>query len=244
MLNILTKHGIRFLIRPNSWAEGLKVGLNSRNYYSQRTAEIMDIWTSIYLGAPKKRYVRVLGTQFTNTTATNQIVSFGNVFEHVDALAVGAYFGGSMGRNQEATKTLTLSPSAIVQQLLVTELPKVKANMRSQKQIADTYNLRLVAYEGGQHLVGSGTHPTLGNLSGNQKLTDLFIAANREPKMKDAYLQYLNDWNQVSGDLMLLFNSVRIPNRYGSWGLLEFGSQAIQNSPKASGVKQYLCDTK
>ena len=224
-------------------AKSQELGLpQALDYYSQRSSAVMDIWSNVYLGIPKQRYVRVLGTQSTNTWASNRILSTGNAFEHHDALAVAPYFGGTMGRiENHVNQALTMSSSQLAQYLLDTELPSNKAQMIAQKGVADTYGLRLIAYEAGQHLVGGGSHSTLGNLQNYQPLTDKFIATNREPLMKDIYVQYLANWKEVSGDLMVLFDSASRPTKYGSWGILEFGNQAINLSPKAMGVYESIC---
>ncbi len=212
------------------------------DYYSQRSSEVMDIWANIYSGIAKTRYARVLGTQFTNTGATNRIVSFANAFEHHDVLAIGPYFGGTSGRVNNVDVTLTMTSSELTQYLLDIELPKNKAQMIVQKGIADTYGLRLVTYEAGQHLVAAGNHAILGNLQNYQPLTDLFIATNREPLMKDTYLQYIKNWKEISGgELMNLFSAVGVPSKYGSWGLIEYGSQSMNQAPKAMGVYESTC---
>ncbi|MFV1985336.1 MAG: hypothetical protein ACC657_17445 [Thiohalomonadales bacterium] len=216
--------------------QAARQGINRNEYYSDRTSAIMDIWTNVYRNVPKKRYVRVMATQFSSQGVTNRILRRGNPSQHVDALAVGPYFGGSYGRANSVNATLRMSPSALAQRLLVTDLPQNMDLMRIQKNIANSYNLRLIAYEAGQHLVG-----VRGPQVNNQKLTNLLVATNRHPKMKDIYFQYLKNWNAVSNDLIVLFSSVKRPGKYGSWGLLENGSQTIQQSPKASGVTKYMC---
>jgi hypothetical protein len=222
--------------------KAIELGLpNGRNYYSQRTSEVMDIWSDVYLNLPKERYVRVLSTHFANAWLSDHIAAWGNAFEHVDALAIGPYFGGTMGRVNNVDATLAMSPAELAQYLLDIELPKNKDQMLAQKEVADTYGLRLVTYEAGQHLVGVGVHASLGNLVNYQPLTDLLIATNRDPIMKDVYLQYLSNWNEVSGDLMVLFNAVTGPSKYGSWGLLEYSSQSMNQSPKAMGVYESIC---
>ncbi|MFK5893091.1 MAG: hypothetical protein QM504_07705, partial [Pseudomonadota bacterium] len=212
------------------------------SYFSQRSSEVMDIWSNVYLNIPKSRYVRVLGTQSTNIGVTERIVSWGNAFEHHDALAVAPYFGGKLGRLEtEVNLALTMTAPQLAQYLLDVELPINKTTMVAQKTIADTNGLRLIAYEAGQHLAGAGNHPTYGNLLNYQPLTDLFIATNREPLMKDIYIQYMKNWKEVSGDLMVLFTSSTGPSKFGSWGLLEYGTQALNLAPKANGVYESIC---
>ena len=57
-----------------------------------------------------------------------------------------------------------------------TMLPRVVEGIRQQKALADAHGLRLVAYEGGQHLVGIGPGQE------NEKLNNLFFAANADPR--------------------------------------------------------------
>jgi len=219
-----------------------ELGLPSgREYFAQRTSEIMGIWSNVYSGIPQQRYVRVLGAFIDNTYMTNTMLSWGNTFEYVDAVAVAPYFGGTMGRVNNVDATLAMSPSQLAQYLIDIELPLIKDRMISQKDIANTYGLRLIAYEGGQHLVGVGTHATYGPLDNYQPLTNLFIATNRDPIMKDAYIEYLSNWKEVSGDLMVLFDAVRKPGRFGSWGLLEYGTQSMDQAPKAMAVYEFVC---
>jgi hypothetical protein len=88
--------------------------------------------------------------------------------------------------------------------------------MREQKKVADKYGLLLVAYEGGQHLVG------VGGAENNEKLTQLFIEANAHPRMGEIYRKYLQAWVEVGGDLFCHFSSVGRWTKWGSWGLLQF----------------------
>ena len=216
--------------------------VNGRYYYAKRTYEIMDIWSDVYINELKSRYVRVLASQFANLGVSNKVLSYGVVNDHIDALAVGSYFGGGLGRIDTVDQTLSQTPAQIAQYLLDVELPKNKDLMQQQKTIADTFGVRLVAYEAGQHLLGSrDTHPTFGKLNAYQPLTDLLIEANRTPLMKNVYLKYLQNWQEISGDVILLFDNVRSPSKFGSWGLLEIGSQSIASAPKASAVYQSMC---
>ncbi|MFZ8853558.1 hypothetical protein [Fervidibacter sp.] len=95
-------------------------------------------------------------------------------------------------------------------------LPRSIQWMREQKKVADKYGLLLVAYEGGQHLVG------VGGAENNEKLTQLFIEANAHPRMGEIYRKYLRAWVEVGGDLFCHFSSVGRWTKWGSWGLLQF----------------------
>jgi hypothetical protein len=91
-----------------------------------------------------------------------------------------------------------------------------------------------MAYEGGQHLVGHG------GAENNEKLTQLFHAVNRHPKMKALYLRNLKDWEDAGGDLFCVFSSVGRPSKWGSWGVLEYAAQDPAQAPKYQALREYL----
>ena len=110
--------------------------------------------------------------------------------------------------------------------------------VQRQKSIAQfntvqPYGLDLIAYESGQHLVG------VGEWRNNTKLTALLNAANRHPRMYDAYIDDISGWNSIGGGLMTAFASCYTPSRYGSWGLLEFQDQPLSQAPKMRAWSDY-----
>jgi hypothetical protein len=97
--------------------------------------------------------------------------------------------------------------------------------------LAGSRGLDLVAYEGGQHLVGVGT------VIDNQPVTNLFIAANRDPRMGDMYSKLLDNWHAAGGGLFVSYTSMGQFGRYGSWGVLENMTQT--SSPKYDALIRY-----
>ena len=59
---------------------------------------------------------------------------------------------------------------------------------RQYAELAGRHGLELVAYEGGQNLVAMGPY------SRDPALIDLFAAANRDPRMKQLYLENFARW--------------------------------------------------
>jgi hypothetical protein len=66
---------------------------------------------------------------------------------------------------------------------------------------------------GGQHLAG------VGNVINNQQVTNLFVAANRNPRMGDMYSKLLNNWHAAGAGLFVNYTNVGQYGRYGSWGV-------------------------
>lgn len=90
---------------------------------------------------------------------------------------------------------------------------------------ARAFGLRPLCYEGGHHITGSQS-------------AAVKVAANRDPRMKDALLRNYRDWFEVGGDL---HNYVALAGRwgpFGQWGLSE--SIASQDGPKWEAVEALL----
>ena len=108
---------------------------------------------------------------------------------------------------------------------------ETRQQIRAHRAVARSHNVALHAYEGGQHLVGHG------GAEDNEKLTALFIAANRDPRMGQLYQRHLAIWHDEGGGLYALFASMGEPSKWGSWGLLEFEGDS---RPKWDAVQSVL----
>ena len=127
------------------------------------------------------------------------------VSHHLFALAVAPYVhvprGGRYGSADEVI-------DAMVAALARTEANALLPSIDAQARIARTHGLKLVAYEGGQHLVGEDG-------SGPAKL-----AAQSSPRMRDEVLLPLfRHWERAGGDLFLYYALCAGNSDYGYWGL-------------------------
>jgi len=116
--------------------------------------------------------------------------------------------------------------------------------MADQANLAQSFGVDLLAYEGGQHLVGinyPSSHNNSANKLVNDKITRLFRNANRNPLMGDAYARHLNDWKQVGGKLFAVFDAVGPSSQSGSWGVKEYQNQS--SPPKHTAVQQFMTNT-
>jgi len=93
-------------------------------------------------------------------------------------------------------------------------LAQSKAWMVSNKTVADSFNLPLWAYEGGQHMV-----PAMGDQ--DMSLVNLFIAANRDARMGPVYDAMIANWRAIGGQTFAYYSHVSAPSKYGMWGLKE-----------------------
>jgi len=120
--------------------------------------------------------------------------------------------------------------------------------MRANKTVADEFDLALVSYEGGQHLTplsGPGTSCSAWNdapgCAPYRAIQELFIAANRDPRMGALYTDYLNLWRQSGGTLFVHYTAVSLPSgQYGSWGAKESVLQPDEQAPKYQALRSFI----
>jgi hypothetical protein len=96
-----------------------------------------------------------------------------------------------------------------------------------QKAIAKKYGIRFITYEAGQTVV----------LRDNVTLEQ---QVERDPRMHDAYRQFISAWDAEIGDDLNLFALDGQIGPYGGWGLIEYIGQPISHAPKMQAVDGFL----
>jgi hypothetical protein len=204
--------------------DALKLGDPSHNrYYSQRSVEIFKIWEQQF---GKDRLVRVLASHAVVPWVSEQIVGWKDAHKHADALAIAPYFGHAFGSPKAVAKTLAMTPDALVAALEKEVDGENADHIRKQAAVAKKHGLRLLAYEGGQHMVGTG------GAENDEALTAKLIEANRHPRMYDVYRKHFAHWAAAGGGLFAIFSNVAAPSKWGSWGVLEYQDQPTADAPK------------
>ncbi len=201
-------------------------------FYAKRSVEIFKIWED----ALKKQLVRVIAWQAASGEYwTDKIVlSYNDAYKNCDALAIAPYFTMNVSPKGKlnADTVAVWTVEQVLEYARTNSIPEAVGWMKTQKKVADKYELRLICYEAGQHFVG------VGGAENNEALTKLFISANNHPKMSELYKIYLDSWKEISGDLMCIFSSVGTYSKWGSWGLLENAMQT--SSPKYDAVIKWM----
>ncbi|MXQ13733.1 hypothetical protein GR328_20180 [Microvirga makkahensis] len=220
---------------------GTQLGLSSNEfeaqlrYYSQRTTEVLKIWEQVFADQ-KSRIIGVYAAQAANPWTSSTVLEWGEARRYADVLAVAPYFGNALGDPKRQGQVVGLSVDQVLQTLAREVEMENKKMIESQAAVARAMGVRLVAYEGGQHLAGYA------GSENNPKLEQLFLSANRHPRMKDIYLSHLNHWKAAGGDLFVLYNSMGVYGKWGSWGLLETEQQDPSTAPKWEAVQQFMRD--
>nr|WP_205518708.1 hypothetical protein [Pseudotabrizicola algicola] len=83
-----------------------------------------------------------------------------------------------------------------------------------QAQAAARHGLRLMMYEGGSHVVGTGAQVDDGTL------TAFFVHLNYTPEMAQLYDRVLQGWAAVTPEPFNAFVDLATPGKWGSWGAL------------------------
>ncbi|MGI6271153.1 MAG: hypothetical protein ACOYLD_02255 [Anaerohalosphaeraceae bacterium] len=222
------------MFAQSRWAgeQGQRLGFAEKpweagwRFTAYRSVQIFKIWERVFGGT--ERLVRVLPSQAANPYVSERIVEWQDAYKHADALAIAPYisFNISPQGKPSADEVAGWTVEQVLDHIENKSLPESIDWITRSKAVADKYNLRLMTYEGGQHMVG------VGGGENNQKLTALLHAANAHPRLEAVYDRYFGAWQEAGGDMFCYFSSTSQWSKWGSWGLLQFCDDDPQESPK------------
>lgn len=202
-------------------------------FYAQRTLQVQKIWEGVFAGK-RERLVRVVAAQAANLGVADSILGFPELAKHVDALAIAPYFGFEYGVPEVLSRWENASVDELIADIRKSSLPTSIEWMRAHAALAAKHKIDLVAYEGGQHLVG------VGPAQESEKLNQLFDRANRDPRMKAIYADYFEAWRKEGGKLFVHFTNVGSQSKYGRWGALETLTQKRGDAPKHDACLTFI----
>lgn len=201
-------------------------------FYSRRTVQIFRIWEQVFGG--KDKLVRVMGSQAANPWVSETELDFEDALEHTDALAIAPYFGGYLGDPANHDRVANMSLDSLMSELRGPALDEAGKWMADQAKVAESRNVALVAYEGGQHLAG------VGPVTDDPRINALFDRANRDVRMRAIYAAYLKKWRESGGLVFAHFVNVSAPSKWGRWGALESLEQPPNTSPKFMALQDFI----
>lgn len=208
--------------------------INQIQYHALRSRTLGGIFKD-QLGS--SRVIAVLAAQTGNMWTGSRALDYLNGrFKGaigVDALAIGPYFAVMPGPREAGTYT-AMTPETLFAFVRSKIFPTVFATVKNYSKLAKANNLPLIAYEGGQHLVG------IQSAENNTELTALFLAFNRDPRVKQLYLDYLNGWKQAGGELFVHYFDVGRFDKWGAWGALEYVDQPRSAAPKFDALQTFI----
>ena len=218
--------------------QGMNMGLANNEtraglrFAALRSIQIFHIWEQVMGG--RERLIRVMAGQAANPGVSEEKLRYQSAWKSCDALAIAPYITLNISsRSQPPLREVRQwSLPKLLQETSTSLLDKSIRWMRQSRAVADKYQLRLIAYEGGQHLIG------FQGAENDEQLTKLLLAANRAPEMEQIYRRYLDQWGSITDDgLFCLWLSMERWSKWGAWGLLEFYDQDESASPKFRAVR-------
>ena len=220
--------------------QGLALGLDKNGftaalrYYSQRSVEIFKIWEDVFGG--KERIVRILASQAVNPWTGEQVMTWKSTYKYADAYAIAPYFDGDdLNNPEQVDQTLQMTEEQIIDNILNDIRTDTKQYLTENYNFTKRYNLKLFAYEG-----GAGLESSRMPADKEPQVTALFQAVNRNPRMREVYLEYLDTWKQSGGALFNQFANVGPCSKYGCWGALEYQNQEPSTAPKYLGLMDFI----
>lgn len=217
--------------------QGLRLGLDTDpnqaayKYYSKRSVEIFRIWEQVYGG--NEQLVRVLAGLVGSTPMTRTILSYQGAYRYADAYAVAPYVYGDYTALRQA-RTVNDVFRIMTDAKYPHALPNELKAIRNQADMARSFGVDLIAYEGGQHLVDWTTK------TDDQAPNNLFYQANRHPQMGAIYRQLLQGWKDAGGKLFVHYTSPRIYRKFGSFGAKEYITQPDAQAPKHQALLSFV----
>lgn len=207
-------------------AEGIAAGLAPRDdpmraqmrRYAEKSRDALQIWTRTFADRPA-RLVRVVSTQNAWPELAEMILDYGDVAKWTDAVAVAPYIHLDLkGRGAEDADWAFSRMDRAIDETIDFAI--------ANRAIAERHGKRLIAYEGGQHLV----------------TRDMAFAQamQRDPRMGAVYTRYLERWRDRVGGRMMLYASTAPITEWGAWGLNEYAGQPLEQTPKLAAVRSYL----
>ena len=235
--------------------QGKRRVLLAANWYAKRSVEMCQIFKKEF-GGQRNRVICAVGSLNSVPWVGKEILdcplwkAANGCGRHVDAYGIGPYFGDYIARkeNRATVKSWTRDgdggKSRLFQEILhggmVAKSPEggamslLRTQIAQNKALADKYNLQLLAYEAGQHLIRYDPPHTVKDPA----VLNLFMSAQKDPRMRQAYQQYLKTWQQGGGGLMLHFYGIGEPEPKNFFGMLDYLHQP--STPKYLALMDYL----
>jgi hypothetical protein len=205
-----------------------------RRLYSERSVLVGQIFREVF-GA-NGRVIRVMGSFTGSTWRHNELLSWRNAYQSIDAIATAPYFGNSISGDPAAQ---TMNLEQLFSRLQNTDLPTAFREINDDVTfLRQSYpGIDLISYEGGQHLIAYGAN------EGNVAAQTLFRNANNDPRMGTLYTQYLNGWRERGGKTFVHFVDVTPQTSYGNFGALVSQNQPHNEAPKFQALENFALET-
>ncbi len=213
--------------RANVWnhAQAQALGLTDLQNHARRTVELAQTFGSVFGAGSLNTRIRPVLCHFViwpadYSTMLNYINdTYGPPNTLIYAIGGAPYYSGRYNGK--------VTVDGVIQKFYE-RIDNNLSNKQALQSIADTWGLKHMCYEGGSDTGGGST-----------RNIDIYITAERDPRMYDVFRYDLEDnWFAIGGDLFMHLSLSSGYNRYGSWGLLE--DLAVTNTYKMQAMIDLL----
>lgn len=235
--------------------QGKRRVLLSANWYAMRSVQMCQIFKKEF-GGQRNRVKCAVGTLNSVPWVGKEILDCplwkpaNGCGRHVDAFGIGPYFGDYIAKKEFRstvkgwTRDSDGGKSRLFQEILNGgmlpngpqggAMPLLATQLAANKALADKYNLEMVAYESGQHLI---RYDPPHNVK-DPEVLNLFMSVQKDPRMRQAYQRFLDTWDQSGGGLMLHYYGIGEPEPRNFFSMLDHLQQ--ESTPKYAALMEYL----
>ena len=201
-------------------AQGAITKLGRFCFTVARLRNISRIFQSVFGAADRGRFVTVVSSQVSNSDATRQILAcdIGSPGVDIDAIGLAPYFDGFLPTLSNVSAIIASYDAGINVSLRL---------VQGHAALTRPRGFALYTYE-------AGPGSPVGTLS------DLGIAAHRDPRMRGLVRRYYEGLAAVGVGLLMHFTSTSTPSKYGAFGLRETTDQDPATAPKEQGLYDLL----
>lgn len=216
-------------VRERSGAASLSEGF--RSTWANETNRDFELWRDVF-GSQSHRVIRVAVGQKDNPWVTEKLAEALN--GRFDALSCSTYFDLTSSQRDLLNAGTTADQ---ILDIAAAEMSRgIRRNYQAHGQLARDWSAKLgrtiplIGYEGGQHYTVHG---------GNPPWARAMINVQRHPRIYHIYQLNMREWDNAGGSLFTAFNYIDKPDKWGSWGALEFQDQDIDEAHKYRALLDY-----
>lgn len=214
-----------------SRADGVSMSDDFFRVWGQESIRDFEIWRDVF-GSQSDRVIRVAAGQKDNPWVTEKLAEAHD--GRFDALSCSTYF--ALTSSQRGLLSSSTTAGSILD-LAAQEMSRgIRRNYQAHGQLVREWSnklgrqIPLISYEGGQHYTAHG---------GNPPWARAFIDVQSHPRIYQIYLDNMREWENAGGSLFTAFNFVEKPDKWGSWGALEYQDQDIDEAHKYRALLDY-----
>lgn len=200
-------------------------GLQHPEATAEEARRVFRIWREVFADEPE-RVVRVVAGQHYNPRVAEAMCE--RLDGEFDAVSCAAYFNfrdedaRSFGARTTAEDLLRSARKELEERGI--PLLRRHADLAARWSERTGREIRLVAYEGGQHFSAWGKT--------DLPYYDAMREAQTHPMMVDCYERLFDAWDAMGGGEFCAFSSIGNWGRWGYWGHLEYQDQPVGDAPK------------